>query len=151
MIYLAIDGIEIDAYTKAEIDSKLENFTQADVYTKQEVDDKIAAIDIPVVDAYTKLEVDQKLQDEYFDSTYIQENYYKKEEVDEMISSIVYDPESGTGGTVTWHQIIGKPTNLMEYGISSEVQNMIDASIEELNVEIDEEALDAMLTEVLGD
>lgn len=147
----AISNIKVDAYTKAEIDSKLENFTQADVYTKQEVDDKIANIDIPTIDAYTKGEVDKKLQDGYFTSTYIQESYYNKEEVDKKIAAITYDPETGTGGPVLWNQIIDKPTDLIGYGLKTEVQEMIDANIAASNIEINEEELNTMLAEVLGD
>ena len=50
-----------DAYTKNEIDSMLENFTQADVYTKAEIDEKFNNIDFPIIDTYTKEEIDAKL------------------------------------------------------------------------------------------
>jgi hypothetical protein len=111
-----------------------------------------------ITNAYTKTEVDQKIQtvnntltNEYFKSTYIEDNYYSKTKVDELISQLSYDPETGTSGAVLWSQIVDKPTDLSGYGIKTEVEEMIKTNTTASNVDIDEAELDAMLTEVLGE
>ena len=50
-----------NAYTKNEIDLKLQNIEIKDVYTKSEVDDMFANLEIPGVDTYTKEEIDAKI------------------------------------------------------------------------------------------
>lgn len=73
-----------DYYDKADIDSMLENFTQADVYTKSEIDEKFANMDVPEIDAYTKAEVDKK-----FDEIYASDqDTYTKAEIDEKLNNI---------------------------------------------------------------
>lgn len=73
-----------NAYTKAEVDSMLENVVVDDVYTKTEVDDMFANIDVPSIDAYTKAEIDEKFAN--IDIPNI--DTYTKSEIDEKISNI---------------------------------------------------------------
>lgn len=57
-----INNSKNDIYTKSQIDSMLENFTQADVYTKSEIDAKFEDIDVSGIDTYTKDEIDEKIK-----------------------------------------------------------------------------------------
>ena len=50
-----------NAYTKSEIDAKLENVALGDVYTKAEIDEMFDNIDISSIDTYTKAQIDEKL------------------------------------------------------------------------------------------
>lgn len=53
--------------------------------------------------------------------------------------------------SVPWGNISGKPTTLAGYEIETEVDEKIAAAISGVQTEIDEEELNAMLAEVLGE
>ena len=81
--------------------------------------------------------------------TYVDDNFYNKSQIDTIISELSYDPSSGTGSSIAWSQITGKPTTLSEYRVKPEVQEMINKSVAEVKINIDEAELNAMLAEVL--
>ena len=92
-------------------------------------------------------------------SSELSRDYYNKSELDDILSGMSYAPPAGGDGSgdigdissITWGQIAGKPTTLAGYQIKSEVQNMIDKSISSVQVDIDENELNLMLSKVLGD
>lgn len=151
-----------NAYTKTEVDNKIANVTikeiswdkvihkpegligyglDDDVYNKTEIDTKLKKVDQDIDNLALYLE------DNYLDANEIADKYYSKTKVDDIVAKLTYNPETGTGGAILWAQIVDKPTNLTDYGIHTEIQDMIDASIEGFNV--DEDELNAMLAEVL--
>lgn len=136
-------GLDDEVYTKDEVDTMLESFVSDEVYTKQETDSKISSVNKQVAS------LSNKLVNEYFNTTYIKDHYYDKDKIDYMISQLTYDPETGIGASVLWAQIVDKPSDLTEYGVKTEVQEMIDAATYSLSVEIDEVELNAMLDEIL--
>ena len=75
--------IKVDAYTKAEMDSKLTP-NALNVYTKTEIDSKLATIK---VDAYTKAEMDSKLTPNAL-------NVYTKTEIDSKLAGVVAAPSA---------------------------------------------------------
>lgn len=113
-------GIE-DAYTKTEINTLLENFTQADVYTKDEIDEKFDNINI---DTYTKDEIDEKFGNINIPNI----DTYTKDEIDEKFDNI----DIPSIDAYTKAEIDAKLDNITASG-----------------VDIDEEQLNAMLAEVL--
>ena len=80
-----LENIEVkDVYTKAEVDKMLENVVVDDVYTKTEIDYMFANIDVPSIDTYTKAEIDEKFAN--IDISNI--DTYTKSEIDEKLSNI---------------------------------------------------------------
>lgn len=158
-----------NAYTMAEVDTKIANatvkeiswnrithkpttlagfFLDDEVYNKTQIDEKFTQTDKNIAQANEKIkEVGNNLIQNYFNKTQIQENYYNKKKIDDIVSQITYDPETGTGAQILWAQIIDKPEDLAGYGIKMEVQEMISASIGDFS--IDEDEFNAMLKEVL--
>lgn len=151
-----------NAYTKTEVDTKISNATvkeiswgrvvhkptdlagyglDDDVYTKTEINTKLQNVDKDIDDLAIYL------KNNYLDSNEIMDKYYNKIKIDDIVSKLTYDPETGTGGAVLWAQIVDKPTTLAEYSIYTEVRDMIDQSISSFS--IDEEELNTMLAEVL--
>lgn len=110
-----------------------------------QVDDTDKRLDVALA------ELNEKLENDYLKADDIQDKYYDKATVDDIISQLSYDPETGVSTTVSWKQILDKPESLSEYGVKTEVQDMIDESVKAANVEIDEDELNAMLVEVLGE
>ena len=119
----------------------------------------------PTSDVYNKNEINKQMDDlkDIVDSTAslississeLSRDYYDKTEIDDILSGLSYAPPAGGGSddsSVTWGQIVGKPTTLSGYQIKSEVQSMIDESISSVQVNIDEDELNQMLAEILGD
>ena len=115
-----------------------------------------------ITNAYTKNEIDQKIDDVNTSvnnsidrsistlETKIQDKYYNKIQIDNIVSQLTYNPGTGTSSVVLWSQIINKPTSLSEYGIMSEVQGLISDAVNGVKVDINEEDLNNMLAEVLA-
>ena len=135
-----IANIQIDAYTKSEINAMLENFVSDDVYTKTEVDNKIDSLNSDITTELNKVKRD------------LSSNYYTTTEIDDMLEGVQVD-DSGNliVSSVPWGNISGKPTTLAGYEIETEVDEKIAAAISGVQTEIDEEELNAMLAEVLGE
>jgi hypothetical protein len=169
------DFVSEDVYTKDEVDTMLKEIIteiygslvdsdggSISIYSSEHID-YLLSKKANSEDVYTKTEI----KDDYYDSTYINDNYYNKAQIDTIISELNYDPSTGASTSVTWSQITGKPTTLSGYSVKSEVQDMInesrnemlandvytktevDALLASIQVNIDEEELDAMLAEVL--
>ena len=75
-----------------------------------------------ITDAYTKIQVDEKIN----------------EEIDEKLNNV-------SAKSVAWNDITDKPTDLEGYGLKEEVSTLLSS----IEVNIDEEALNTMLEEVL--
>lgn len=135
------------------------------VYNKDEINNQMKTVTNEAKAAvYLASNVSSKLTDY---KNYIDDNYYNKSQIDGIIANLEYDPSTGGNESVIWSQIIGKPTTLSGYGVKSEVQTMIDESRNELlandvytkkevdaiitsiQININEDELDAMLAEVL--
>ena len=132
-------------YKKTEIDSKLKNVVTSDIYTKTEVDKKIQTVDNAI------LSVKSDVSANYYNKSYINDEYYTKEEIDDIISNLSYDPSTGEVTSISWSQITGKPRTLSEYGIKTEVETLIQDTVGNVNtsVEIDEDEFNAMFAEIL--
>lgn len=139
-------------YDKTHIENKYHDKTAIRdiVYTKQEIDEKIDDITFEVQSNASLISsISSDLRSDYYNKSNIEDKYYSKKQVDDIIANLTYDPVTGTGLQVIWSQIVGKPTTLSEYGVKSEVQELIDKSIAEVQVAIDESELNAMLNEIL--
>ena len=71
---------------------------------------------------------------DYYDKDHINDTYYKKTEIDNVISKLKYDVSTGTNTAVMWNEIIFRPTTLSEYGVKKEVQDMIDEELRSLEI-----------------
>ena len=111
-----------DSYTKTEVDALISSINIGNFYTKSEIDLLLQNIDID--DVYTKTEIDEML------SNFVSEDVYTKSEIDEKFENIDL---SGID-TYTKTEIDEKLSNITSSG-----------------VDISEDALNAMLTEVLGE
>lgn len=139
-------------YNKEHIQSNYynKNAIRNDIYIKQEIDEKIDDITFEVQSNASLISsISSDLRSDYYNKSNIEDKYYSKKQVDDIIANLTYDPVTGTGLQVIWSQIVGKPTTLSEYGVKSEVQELIDKSIAEVQVAIDESELNAMLNEIL--
>ena len=139
-------------YTKTDIDNQYYDKTEiGDVtYTKKEVDKKIKDLDFRVKSNASLIStISSDLSEDYYNKANIDDNYYNKTQIDRIVSVLTYDPSVGVGSSVMWSQIIDKPTTLSEYGVKSEVQDLISSSIIDVRVDIDEAELNAMLSELL--
>lgn len=180
----ASDEAKSAASLASSVSSNLENnyYKKANVYTKQEVNSKIASVTDHVnqnaerIDevyneaksaAFLASRLSSQLTDDYYDKDYIDDNYYDKTKIDDIISQLQYESSSGINSVVTWNEIVDKPTNLSDYRVRSEVQDMIndsrnemlmydvysraevDALISSVQISIDENELNAMLDEIL--
>lgn len=135
--YYNKSNIEKNYYSKQEID----NIT----YTQKEVDKKIDSLTSSIKSNASLIStISSELSNDYYDKT----------EIDDIISGLSYTPPSDSGGdgsSVMWGQITGKPTTLAGYKIKEEVQDLIDKSVSSVKIDIDEDELNQMLAEVLGD
>ena len=128
-------------------------YTISSVYNKNEINKKLKDVSDEAKSAASLASsLSTRINNEYYDSGYIDDNYYNKTEIDEIISSI--EPQAPGGGSepissVHWSQITGKPTTLDDYRIKIEVENMIAAAIRTVEVDIDENELNEMLEEIL--
>lgn len=130
-------------YDKTDIENNYYNKSEVDniIYNEKEINNKI-----------NNLEQDVKSNASLIStiSSELNNNYYNKTEIDEIVSGITYDPSTGTSSAISWNQIINKPTTLAGYRIDKEVQQMIDEGLSSAQVDINEDELNAMLAEVLG-
>lgn len=137
-------------------------YSISSVYNKSEINNKLEAISNEVKSAanlasnlsssltkhyYDKTHID----DNYYNKTYINDSYYNKAKIDEIVANLTYGPSGDIGSSVMWSQIVDKPTTLTEYGVKSEVQSMIDDSVVEVKVTIDESQLNKMLAQIFGE
>lgn len=131
-----------DAYTKADIDLMFENISLDDVYTKSEVNALIENINIDNV--YTKTEIDSMLEN------FVSDDVYTKSEIDEKFANIDV-PEVDT---YTKAEIDAKFENIDLSNIDTYTKAEIDEKINNVvssGVDISEDQLNTMLTEVLGE
>ena len=135
-------------YTKGSVDDKFYDKAEANsnFYNKSEVDNKIGSLNYNIKSNASLI---SSIASE------LSRDYYDKTEINDIISGLSYVPPTGggssDGSSVTWGQIVGKPTTLAGYQIKTEVQSMIEESISSAQVNIDEEELNLMLAEILGD
>ena len=116
------------------------------VYNKNEIDQRLADIETEVDSvAYLASNISSELTNDYYNSHHIDDNFYNKIEIDNIVSNINVGSSNGGLSSVMWSTILDKPTTLSGYGVKSEVQNMIDA----ISIEIDECDLTTMLNEIL--
>ena len=129
-------------YTKPEI--------KDDYYNKAEINKTTDGIKVKVQNNASLISsVVSDLSKNYYTKANINDSYYNKTQIDDIISGLTFDSSGDIGSSVMWSQIINKPTMLSEYGVESEVQEMINKSIADAQISIDEAELDAMLNEVL--
>lgn len=137
--------LENNYYDKTDIESNYYNKSEIDdiVYVEEEVNNKINKLDFNIKSNASLI---SNISSELY------KHYYNKNEIDDIISGISYTPPiegEDIPSSIMWGQITNKPTTLAGYRVEQEVQQMIDTSLSFVQVSIDEDELNAMLTEVL--
>lgn len=138
--------LENNYYDKTDIESNYYNKSEIDniVYEEEKINNKINRIEFNVKSNASLI---SNISSE------LNRDYYNKDEVDDIISGITYTPPADDGdmpSSIMWGQITNKPTTLAGYRVEQEVQQMIDTSLSFVQIGVDEDELNAMLTEVLG-
>ena len=132
-------------YDKTDIDQKFAN--QTSIKEMQKTIDEISFELASNSTLTSKLSSD--LTNNYYNKSYIDDSYYNKTKIDEIVANLTYDDDIGS--SVMWSQITDKPTTLTEYGVKTEVEELINNSIVEVQVVIDEAQLNAMLNQIFGE
>ena len=132
-------------YDKTDIDQKFAN--QTSIKEMQKTIDEIS-FDLASNSTLTS-KLSSDLTNNYYNKSYIDDSYYNKTKIDEIVANLTYDDDIGS--TVMWSQITDKPTTLTEYGVKTEVEELINNSIVEVQVVIDEAQLNAMLNQIFGE
>lgn len=139
------DEVKSSSSLASSLSSSLKNY-----YDKTQIDNKLDTISSNVKSNSSVISnLQSKLDNNYYTNTQINDNYYNKTQIDNIIANISYNPGTGEVKSISWAQITGKPTNLSEYKVKTEVQNMIDASIADIKVDINETELNDMLAKIL--
>ena len=152
-------------YTKAQVDAMFKSTDEQigatrslfnNVYTKKEADFKHEALSSDIDDVnlnvnslrdYVKT-IKDDTSENYYAKPYVDDNFYTKRDIDDIVKELNRDPSTGEVVALSWVEITGKPTTLAGYQIKSEVVELINSSINSL--EIDEGELNRMLVEVFG-
>ena len=152
-------------YTKAQVDAMFKSTDEQisatrslfnNVYTKKEADFKHETLSNEINDVnlninslrdYAKT-IKDETSNNYYAKPYIDDNFYTKRDIDNIVEELNRDPSTGEIVAVSWVEVTGKPTTLAGYQIKNEVVELINSSINSL--EIDEGELNQMLVEVFG-
>lgn len=83
--------------------------------------------------------------------SYTKNDVYTKTEIDDILKNLSHSGDVGQVDTLSWYKVVNTPTSISGYGITDAyTKTEIDTMLTTSSININEDELNAMLTEVLS-